>query len=58
MKDFRVIIPAAGEATRMKPISSNTKIMVPVNGKPIISYILEEIFKIGNPREIVIVVQK
>ena len=54
--NYRVIIPAAGKATRMRPLSNSTsKAMVPVNGKPIISYIIDQLFEIGNPTEIVIV---
>jgi len=56
MQNFRVIIPAAGKATRMRPLSNSiSKAMVPVNGKPIISYIIDQLFEIGNPMEIVIV---
>lgn len=51
-----IIIPAAGKATRMRPLSSSvSKAMVPVNGKPIISYILDHIFKYVNIEDIVIV---
>lgn len=39
-----LIIPAAGLATRLRPISNNTsKCMVTVNGRPIISYILDAV---------------
>lgn len=39
-----LIIPAAGLATRLRPLSNNSsKCMVPVNGKPIISYILDRV---------------
>lgn len=39
-----VIIPAAGLASRLRPISNATsKSMMPVNGKPAISYIIDEI---------------
>lgn len=55
-KKLSVIIPAAGKATRMRPLSSSvSKAMVPVNGKPIISYIIDHLFKIADPVEIVIV---
>jgi hypothetical protein len=44
-----IIIPAAGLAKRMRPLSSNaSKSMIPVNGKPIIAYILDEVIKIYN----------
>ncbi len=55
-KKISVIIPAAGKATRMRPLSSAvSKAMVPVNGKPIISYIIDHLYKIADPIEIVIV---
>lgn len=39
-----VIIPAAGLASRLRPISNMTsKSMVPVNGKPTISYIIDQV---------------
>jgi glucose-1-phosphate thymidylyltransferase len=41
-----VIIPAAGLATRMKPLSNGvSKAMIPVNGRPLISYIIEHLEK-------------
>lgn len=50
---YNLVIPAAGAATRLRPLSSNTsKAMVRVNGKPCIDYIIEYA---GNPEEIVIV---
>jgi len=56
MKKISVIIPAAGKATRMRPLSNSvSKAMIPVNGKPIISYIIDHLFKIAEPTEIVIV---
>jgi dTDP-glucose pyrophosphorylase len=37
-----IIIPAAGLASRMKPLSRGiSKAMIPVNGRPLISYIIE-----------------
>jgi dTDP-glucose pyrophosphorylase len=51
-----VIIPAAGLATRMKPLSKGvSKAMIPVNGRPLISYIIEHVFKEGDVDEMVIV---
>jgi len=51
-----VIIPAAGLATRMKPLSRGvSKAMIPVNGRPIISYILDHLIKNNPLCEIVIV---
>lgn len=53
---YNVIIPAAGKATRMRPLSNAvSKALVPVNGRPIISYILDQILKTGEANEIVIV---
>lgn len=49
------VIPAAGAATRLKPLSNNSsKAMVRVNGRPCIDYILSEICKY-DVGEIVIV---
>lgn len=43
---INVVIPAAGEATRLKPLTSNcSKAMVRVHGKPTIEYIIESIYK-------------
>jgi len=51
-----LIIPAAGEATRLRPLTSNTsKVMVRVNGKPTIDYILEQAYKLADINEIVVV---
>jgi glucose-1-phosphate thymidylyltransferase len=39
-----VIVPAAGMASRMKPLSQGlSKSMIPVNGRPLISYIIENL---------------
>lgn len=51
-----LVIPAAGSATRLRPLSSNTsKIMVRVNGKPCLDYIVEQAKKTANINEIIIV---
>jgi len=51
-----VIIPAAGLATRMKPLSHGvSKAMIPVNGRPLISYVIEKICQDKNVHEIIIV---
>lgn len=56
MNKTSVIIPAAGLATRMKPLSSNlSKSMIPINGKPIIMYILNELKQIDSVAEVIIV---
>jgi len=53
---INLIIPAAGEATRLRPLSSNTsKAMVRVNGKPTIDYILEQAYRLADIDEIVVV---
>ena len=49
-----LIIPAAGLATRLRPLSNNSsKCMVSINGKPIISYILD---RVGSLFEKIVVV--
>ena len=51
-----IIIPAAGLATRMKPLSRGvSKAMIPVNGRPLISYVIEKIFEDPDADEVVIV---
>lgn len=51
-----VIIPAAGNATRMRPLSNNmSKAMIPVNGKPIISYIIDHLEETVKPTQYVFV---
>jgi len=51
-----VIIPAAGLASRMKPLSRGvSKAMIPVNGRPLISYIIDHLLDNDPKREIVIV---
>jgi len=54
---INVVIPAAGEATRLRPLTSNcSKAMVRVHGKPTIEYIIESIYKnTSEVAEIVIV---
>ncbi len=54
MDKFNLIIPAAGAATRLRPLSSSTsKVMVRVNGKPCLDYIIEAVN--GAVDEIVVV---
>ena len=39
---FNIIIPAAGLGTRMRPLSrSLSKTLIPLNGKPILGWILD-----------------
>lgn len=55
---INLVIPAAGAATRLRPLSSNiSKIMVRVNGKPTLDYILEQANKLtsSNISEVVII---
>lgn len=43
---INVVIPAAGEATRLRPLTSNcSKAMVRIHGKPAIEYIIDSIYK-------------
>ena len=54
MDKFNLIIPAAGAATRLRPLSSSTsKVMVRVNGKPCLDYIIEAVN--GSVDEVVVV---
>src|SRR6056297_349725 len=53
---MKVIIPAAGIGTRLRPHTYNRpKAMVEVAGKPILSHIIDRVKKI-DPEEIVIIV--
>ena len=53
---INLVIPAAGSATRLRPLSSYTsKAMVRVNGKPCIDYILEQANKLTDVAEVVVV---
>lgn len=51
-----IIIPAAGLATRMRPLSNTmSKAMVPVAGKPILGHILSTLEKTGVVDRVIIV---
>jgi glucose-1-phosphate thymidylyltransferase len=53
---INLVIPAAGAATRLRPLSAYTsKAMVRVNGKPCIDYILEQAHKLAKINEVIIV---
>ena len=50
-----VIIPAAGLATRMKPLSRGvSKAMIPINGRPLITYVLDKILEEPDVEVIVV----
>lgn len=56
MKRYNLVIPAAGDATRLRPLSTNTsKAMVRVNGKPCLDYILESAKKYGELNKVIVV---
>ena len=51
---MKVIIPLAGKGTRLRPHTYLTpKPMMKVAGKPVMSYVLDELKKLGNIEEIV-----
>ena len=46
---MKVIIPLAGKGTRLRPHTHVTpKPMLRVAGKPVMSYVLDELKKLGN----------
>lgn len=55
--NLKVIIPTAGKGTRLYPLTHNKpKPMIPVNGKPIIGHILDNLKVFNNIDEIIIIV--
>jgi glucose-1-phosphate thymidylyltransferase len=51
---MKVIIPLAGKGTRLRPHTHLTpKPMMKVAGKPVMSYVLDELKKLGNVEEII-----
>ena len=45
---MKVIIPLAGKGTRLRPHTYTVpKPLLPVGGKPVMSYILDDIIKLG-----------
>ena len=51
---MKVIIPLAGKGTRLRPHTHLTpKPMMKVAGKPVMSYVLEELKKLGNVEQII-----
>ena len=46
---INLVIPAAGISSRLRPLSSNmSKIMVRINGKPCLDYIIEQAKILAN----------
>jgi glucose-1-phosphate thymidylyltransferase len=53
---MHVVIPVAGEGTRLRPHTfSIPKVLLPVAGKPILAYILDEVVKL-SPRKVSLVI--
>src|SRR4030088_619565 len=51
---MKVIIPRAGKETRLRPHTHLTpKPMMKVAGKPVMSYVLDELKKLGNVEQII-----
>ena len=51
---MKVIIPLAGKGTRLRPHTHVTpKPMMRVAGKPVMSYVLDELKKLGNVEEVI-----
>ena len=54
----QAIIPLAGQGTRLLPFTSVLpKELMPINGKPVIEYILDECIKSGI-NEIILIISK
>ena len=54
---INVVIPAAGEATRLKPLTANcSKAMIRVHGKPTIEYIIESVHNNGTEVNQIVIV--
>lgn len=57
MSKLHVVIPAAGLGTRMRPLSNGlSKTLIPLNGRPILSWILDSISKLNAEIEDITVV--
>jgi glucose-1-phosphate thymidylyltransferase len=53
---INIVIPAAGEATRLRPLTNNcSKSMVRIHGKPALSYILDSIQKTSEINQVIVV---
>ena len=53
--DFQILVLAAGKGTRMGE-QAMPKVLIPLKGRPIIFYILEETKKLGLPKKPILVV--
>jgi glucose-1-phosphate thymidylyltransferase len=54
--ELRVVIPAAGGGTRLKPHTNTLpKVLLPVAGKPILGHIVDLVAEV-NPQEVIVVV--
>jgi glucose-1-phosphate thymidylyltransferase len=53
---FKAIIPAAGKGTRLRPLTETLpKALIPVNGQPLVTYIMDKALSLGVKELIVIV---
>lgn len=53
---MKVILPAAGYATRMYPLTENIpKALLKINNKPILDYILQQLTQLDNISEIILI---
>src|SRR3989338_5717311 len=53
---MKVVILAAGKGTRLAPLTNNlAKVLVPINGKPFLSYVLDNLIAAGY-KEIALIV--
>src|SRR5881392_3350954 len=51
---MKVIIPLAGKGTRLRPHTHITpKPMLKIAGKPVMSYILDDLRKLGNVEQVI-----
>src|SRR5215210_5147823 len=51
---MKVIIPLAGKGTRLRPHTHVTpKPMLKVAGRPVMSYVMDDVMKLGNVEEVV-----
>ncbi len=56
---MKAIVLAAGEGTRLYPLSlENSKVLIPILGKPFIQYVIEELQKVFDKNDIILVINK